>query len=296
MKNGQTVKKVKGWSGKHNILIMLLVIVLAGGAFLPAVYVSGAQPDEDKLKTVRVGYLIYEGFQEGQGDEPKSGYGYEYLQQIAYFAGWKYEYVNGSFSELLQMLKDGEIDIMGDISYTEERARDMDFATEEQGREYYYLFVREDRTDITASDLSTLNGAHVGINKGSIQAELFEKWCEDNQVDCQIELYENSAERYEDMNSGKLDATISTNVAAKDIVKFHWNSLIKIGSSPYYFATNKRRPDILKDLNEANAKIQQSDWYYNEKVYLKYYGKTSASAAGLNREDMEWLKEKKKIE
>ncbi|MDD7729762.1 MAG: GGDEF domain-containing protein, partial [Clostridia bacterium] len=97
------------------------------------------------------------------------------------------------------------------------------------------------------------------------------------------------------MNSGKLDATISTNVAAKDIVKFHWNSLIKIGSSPYYFATNKRRPDILADLNEANAKIQQSDWYYNEKVYLKYYGKTSASAAGLSQADMEWLEKKKTV-
>ncbi|MGN0400449.1 MAG: transporter substrate-binding domain-containing protein, partial [Blautia sp.] len=81
------------------------------------------------------------------GDEPKSGYGYEYLQQVAYFSGWKYEYVNGSFNELLQMLKNGEIDLMGDISYTEERARYIDYASEEQGREYYYLFVREEFSD-----------------------------------------------------------------------------------------------------------------------------------------------------
>ncbi|MDY5663053.1 MAG: transporter substrate-binding domain-containing protein, partial [Blautia sp.] len=283
------------WFGRYSVLVILWIAVLAGGTFLPAVHVSGAEPEDSELKTVRVGYLIYDGFQEGEGDEPKSGYGYEYLQQIAYFSGWKYEYVNGSFSDLLEMLKDGEIDIMGNISYTEERARYIDYATEEQGREYYYLFVREDRTDISASDLSTLNGARVGINKGSVQVELFEEWCKENQIDCEIVLYEDSAERYEDMNSGKLDATISTNVAAKDIVKFHWNSLIKIGSSPYYFATNKRRPDILADLNEANAKIQQSDWYYNEKVYLKYYGKTSASAAGLSQADMEWLEKKKTV-
>jgi len=74
------------------------------------------------------------------------------------------------------MLKNGDIDIMGDLSYTDERAQYIDFANEEQGREYYYLFVREDRTDITATDLSTLQNARVGINKGSVQVDLFQEW------------------------------------------------------------------------------------------------------------------------
>ena len=100
--------------------------------------------------------------------------------------------MNGSFSELLQMLKDGEIDIMVNISYTEERARYLDYAAEEQGREYYYLFVREDRTDISTADLSSMNGINVGINKGSIQADLFEEWCRENQLDVNIILYEDS--------------------------------------------------------------------------------------------------------
>lgn len=91
--------------------------------------------EPDGEKTVRVGYLLYDGYQEGEGDEPKSGYGYEYLQQIAYYANWKYEYVNGSFHELLEKLKSGEIDIMGNISYTEERARSIAYAEEEQGRQ-----------------------------------------------------------------------------------------------------------------------------------------------------------------
>ena len=226
------------WTKFRNILGILIAVVLLGSICRQDVF---AAQKEENLKTVRVGYLIYDGFQEGKGDEPKSGYGYEYLQQIAYYAGWKYEYVNGSFSELLQMLKDGEIDIMGNISYTEERARDIDYATEEQGREYYYLFVREDRTDISTADLSTMNGMNVGINKGSIQADLFDEWCRENQLDVNIILYEDSQKRYEDMNNGMLDATVSTNVAAKDIVNFHWNSLVKIGSSPYYFATNKKK-------------------------------------------------------
>ena len=252
---------------------------------------AGARP----LKKVRAGYLIYPGYQEGEGDAPKSGYGYEYLQQIAYYAGWEYEYVNGSFNELLEMLKKGEIDIMGDLSYTEERAQDINYALEEQGREYYYLFVREDRTDINVTDLTTLQGAEVGINKGSVQVELFQKWCEQNGVECQIELYENSEKRYEDMNSGKLDAIVSTTVSENEISRYRWNSILKVGYSPYYFAASKKSPELYAELNDAINKILQSDWYYNEKVYLKYNSNTSASFAGLSAADREWLDNKPSI-
>lgn len=267
-----------------------LVILLLVSSFVN-VQAAGIQKESQELKKVRVGYLLYQGYQEGEGDAPKSGFGYEYLQQIAYYAGWEYEYVNGSFNELLEMLKNGEIDIMGDLSYTEERARDINYAKEEQGREYYYLFVREDRTDISATDLSTLQNAKVGINKGSVQVGLFEDWCKENNVNCQIELYEDSAKRYEDMNSGKLDAIISTVVSEKEISKYHWNSIIKIGYSPYYIAVSKKSPELYTELNNAITQILQSDWYYNDKVYLKYNGKASSSS-GLGAKDKEWLKQK----
>lgn len=281
-----------------NSILLILVILLSISPFITAhaaesdVNTSTDNPDNTQLKKVRVGYLTYHGYQEGEGDEPKSGYGYEYLQQIAYYAGWEYEYVNGSFNELLDMLKKGEIDIMGNISYTEERAQDISYATEEQGREYYYLFVREDRTDISATEPSTLQGAKVGINKGSIQVGLFQDWCEKNHVTCQIELYDNSEERYADMNSGKLDAIVSTTVSEQEISKYRWNSILKIGYSPYYFAVSKKDPELYDELNNAITKVLQSDWYYNEKVYLKYNENTSASSAGLDTTDKEWLENK----
>lgn len=273
---------------------MLLAVLLAA---LPVMstQAAGTGDGEQPLKKVRVGYLIYQGYQEGEGDAPKSGYGYEYLQQIAYYAGWEYEYVNGSFSELLEMLKNGEIDIMGDLSYTKERAQDINYAKEEQGREYYYLFVREDRTDISADDFSTLQGASVGINKGSIQVDLFRKWCRQNHVECDIELYDSSEERYADMDSGRLDAIVSTTVSEKEISNYRWNSIAKIGYSPYYFAVSKNKPELYDELNAAIAKVLQSDWYYNERVYLKYNGKTSAAYAGLDSNDQKWLAGKGKI-
>lgn len=77
------------------MLLIMAILMLA----LLSVNVQAADTgtQNSALKKVRVGYLIYPGYQEGEGDAPKSGYGYEYLQQVAYYAGWEYEYVNGSY-------------------------------------------------------------------------------------------------------------------------------------------------------------------------------------------------------
>ena len=57
-------------------LILTLLFFLS-----PITHTQAAESEntDSSLKKVRVGYLIYPGYQEGEGDAPKSGYGYEYL-------------------------------------------------------------------------------------------------------------------------------------------------------------------------------------------------------------------------
>ena len=62
--------------------------------------------EEAKSRTVRVGW--YEGTYNTTGpDGQKRGYSYEYQQAVAAHTGWKYEYVEGSWAELMSMLKKG---------------------------------------------------------------------------------------------------------------------------------------------------------------------------------------------
>ena len=92
-------------------------------------------------ETIKVGYVNYQGYQEGSENEYKTGFGYEYLQKISYYTGWEYEYVYGSFAELIEKIKNDEIALMGNVTYTEERAKDMLFSTIEQGSETFYFYV-----------------------------------------------------------------------------------------------------------------------------------------------------------
>lgn len=256
---------------------------------------AAGNPEQKEMKTVKVGYLLYTGYQEGAEGMPKSGYGYEYLQKLSYYANWQYEYVYGGFSDLLAKLQRGEIDIMGNLSYTPERAKTISFGNELQGKEQYYLFVREDNTSIRADDFKTLNGLRIGINKNSVQAQFFQEWMQKRKLHCEIIYYDSSKQRTADMNLGKLDATVAPNVIDDENSRYHWYSVAKIGESPFYFGVNKKRPDLLDELNRAQQQVLQSDWFYNEKVYLKYYGDSAATVTALSPTEYNWLKHKGKL-
>ena len=251
-----------------------------------------AQADEresQNLKTVRVGYLLFDGYQKGMDGESKSGYGYEYLQKVAYYAGWRYEYVYGDFAELLEKLSKGEIDLMGNLSYTPERAQKFNFAAEEQGREYYYLFVRKDNMNININNLQSLNGMKIGVARGSIQSRMLREWLAKQGLSCEVIEYDNSEDRRKAMDSGEIAATVSPNIVSSSA--YNWIVAARVGNSPFYYAVAKDRPDLLADLNEAMLQIHRADWYYNERVYLKYYTQSSVSSDYLLPDEQRWLHE-----
>lgn len=64
----------------------------------------------------------------------RRGYGYELMQKIAGYTGWTFEYVTCDWSNCFEKLENGEIDIMGDISYTDERAEKMLYSDMPMGR------------------------------------------------------------------------------------------------------------------------------------------------------------------
>ena len=90
--------------------------------------------EKTEPKIVRVGWYEDAYHITGENGE-RSGYGYEYEQAVAAYTGWKYEYVKGEWSELLEMLQTGEIDIMGALSYTDERSKTMLFSELPMGEE-----------------------------------------------------------------------------------------------------------------------------------------------------------------
>lgn len=240
-------------------------------------------------KTVKVGYLITgENFMSGAShEEDKDGYAYEYLRTVASYTGWKYEYVYGYFSDLCKMLENGELDIVPDITYTEERSKVMNFPDHEMGVETYYLYSIKDKKDFSSiKDFSFFKDKIVGINKNTYQLGLFYEWKKKNKVDCIVHEYEFSDEAGKLLENGIIDFYLEVDYVAAS----EWNPVAKIGSSNFYLALNKNRSDLLDELNEALTELYTVNPYYNYSLWNKYYI-TSKDYFHLKERELKWIKD-----
>ncbi|MBR4721295.1 MAG: EAL domain-containing protein [Clostridia bacterium] len=260
------------------IYMLLLTVILAISSQLCVLAKNSG-------RTVRVGW--YESpFNTTDESGRRTGYAYQYQQKIAAYSGWQYEYVEGSWTDLLEMLVDGRIDLMSDVSYTEERAKNMLYSAHPMGSEDYFVFVAPGNTEIKQDDYSTFNGKRIGINKGSVQIGFYNKWAAENNVHAElVEMTGTEFENIEDLNSGKIDMYVTLDAFGDTE---HTVPVCKIGSSDFYFAVNKNHPEILAELNTAMNRIQGENPYYYQQLYAKHIN-TSGINMYLSSEEIEWL-------
>ena len=287
----RTIKKRIGKKDKKkrlclSILALIMLLFVPVSAYASEIKSDGktTQAMEEENKTVRVGYFPYANFQEGGYGEHKQGAGYEYLQKISYITGWKYEYVYGSFKECLDMLADGKIDILGSVSYTPERAESIDFSTYAEGTEKYWIYTREDHTDLTDGDLKQMNGCRIGVADGSYQKDLLEKWLDSNQIHAEVVACKGYDEMIEKLDADELDALVIPALS----VNSDFIAIANIGAGDCYFGVSKSRPDLLKELNATLEEINNTETDYSSKLYASYEGKAVINYA-LNKEEKQWL-------
>ena len=279
----------------RRIFVLLLCLALLPWGF-PS---SGSAEKEQRL--IRVGW--YETpFNHKDSRDRLSGYAYEYQRKITAYTGWKYEYIEGSWPVLMGKLEKGDIDLMSDVSRTEEREETMAFSQLPMGAELYYLYVSPYNTQITVDDPGTLKGKKVGVTGISVQRDLFLSWAAENGLDVaesadkaasadDVILEDQDCTEEEALNKlkkGELDAFITLDTYGDpDKAIPMW----KIGSSDIYFVVSRANPEweeLLEELDAAMSRIQDENKHYNEQLSEKYL-RASGTNRFLTAEEKEWL-------
>ena len=261
-------------------LLTLLCVTLAAAAGLSVR--TAAQPDTE---TVRVGYYENEVFQEGAAENAvKTGYAYEYYRKISEYTVWSYEYVYGDFTEMYEKLLNGEIDLLAGLAFREDRAGLIGYPDEPMGNEVYSFVKHSSDTDITAVP-ATLGGKRIGALDSAVAAAA-ESYLDSHGINASLVTYPSYDALIEAFGAGEVDVI----AAESDGTSGRENAEVvcAIGTSDYYICVNKARPELLDELNAAQAELRVEEPNYINSLRAKYYS-VSVSSRAFSAAEKEWL-------
>ena len=279
MKNSGT-RKAMQTPIRKSICAMLCLLLLS--ALLPVKAAAETAP----AKVVRVG-SFEDTFNYVNEKGVRKGYGYELLQTLSGYTGWQLEYVTCDWSDCFEKLKNGEIDIMGDISYTEDRAEEMLFSDEPMGEEKYYLYADLSRADISASDFKTLNGKTIGVLMGTEPEVMLTEWEEKYDLKTQHVNISNNEDVKQKLANHEIDCFVS--LEESFWAELGISTMTRVGKSDIYYAINKDRADIKEELDNAMRALEDADPFYTADLYKRYFSLDYTPI--LTGEEKAWLKE-----
>lgn len=242
--------------------------------------------DEKQSQIIRVG-SFEDTFAYVDKNGVRRGYGYELMQALAGYTGWKFEYVKCDWSNCFDKLENGEIDIMGDISYTDERAQRMLFSDEAMGEEKYILYADLADMDIGMSDFKSLDGKRIGVLMGTEPEIMLTQWENKNGIHTEHVNVNNNDDVEKKLANQEIDCFVSLEESI-------WSeqgisSITTIGKSGIYFAINKARSDIKTELDYAMRQLDQESPFFKADLYKKYF--TLDYCQILTGEEKSWLEE-----
>ena len=241
---------------------------------------------DETQKTIRVG-SFEDTFNYVDEHGVRRGYGYELMQALAGYTGWKFEYVKCDWSNCFDKLENGEIDIMGDIAYTDDRAKEMLFSEETMGEEKYVLYADLTNTDILSSDYKSLNGKRIGVVKGAKPEYMLTEWENKHGIHTEHVNVGNNEDVKKKLANDEIDCFVSLEESI-------WSergisSVTTIGKSDIYFVINKERSDIKQELDYAMRQLDSDSPFFKDDLYKKYF--TLNYTQFLTGNEESWLEE-----
>ena len=279
MKNSGMSETMQTLTRKSACVMLSLLLLLS--AVLPV----KAAAETASAKVVRVG-SFEDTFNYVNEKGARKGYGYELLQTLSGYTGWQFEYVTCDWSDCFEKLKNGEIDIIGGISYTEDRTQEMLFSDEPMGVEKYYLYADLSRADISASDFKTLNGKKIGVLMGTEPEVMLTEWEEKYGLKTEHVNISNNEDVKQKLANHEIDCFVS-------LEESFWaergiSTITRVGESGIYYAINKNRPDIKEELDDAMRALDEAVPFYTADLYKRYFSMDYTPI--LTGEEKAWLR------
>lgn len=275
-------KKARLRSGFLKSFCRALIVCMISACFLP--YISYASSPKSS-RVVRVGFFDFEGYHETDEQNRRGGYGYEYLHEMAKYTGWVFEYVDGTWEECQEMLKNGKIDLLTSAQYSEARDEIFDFSTTSMGTSYAQLTVSADNTSYGRNDFAQFNGLRVGLLRGNSRNDRLAEFAAEKEFTYIETMYETQEQLDYALKTGAVDAVLTSSLR-----KLNNESIIaQFAPSPFYAIVREGNDEMLQEVNFALEAIEMNNPAFRYNLYQEFYRVDTTDTFMLSREEKEYL-------
>lgn len=262
------------FENRMNIKMQLVRMICMMGILLTAIFlldivdVRRVDAAEKSNRTVKVGVYELENFHSFNEDGQVTGYDVDYLNEIAGVTGWNYEYVKAdSWSDAIEMLRDGKIDLLSPSQITTERMEEFGFSAFPIGKVYAAILTTNDDTSTIYEDYDAFDQMSFGIEKGNTYEAMFESYASENGFTPHIKLYENQDALVGALRAGEVDAIVANIMRSEDDMRL----IGRAGTALYYYMYRKDDTSLATQLNNALDSIEISDPEFQDKLVSKYF-------------------------
>lgn len=264
-------------------LFCTLLCAVCFAAMLPCtVFAAG------ETQTVRVGFFAFDGYHMQDEKGNRSGYGYDILQCIAGYAGLRYEYVGyeKNWSEMQDMLEQGEIDLLTSAQKTPEREARFDFSKNSIGISSAILTAKAGDATYMTEDYNTWNGMRVGMIRGNSRNDRFAEFAEEHGFAYTVVYYENTDKMMADLQAGgSIDTVLTSNLRH---IENEW-ILAQFASSPFYIMVQKGNTALLDKIDDAIAQMDSYEPEFRTRLMNEYYAADSGNDIAYSTEERAFI-------
>lgn len=281
---------------KKGLWIAVVFVILFNCLGLVA-NAQGLNSDEvydetDNNRTVNVGFFYSEGYHEKDEYGNLSGYGYELIERMKQFTGWNVNYVgyDKTWLEMLDMLNNGEIDILTDVNYSNERAKEFLFSEYDIGASSFVITKRPDDNRYETDELRTLNGARIGVLEGSIAADRIREYARNKFWNYKLVYFPNEEELKKALLVYRsIDLILSTNLRNSTDEEI----VCSFGDEYTYIITAYDNYELMSEVDYSLSTIKMLDPFYFNNLTKKYFSDTSVYSNTLSLNERKYIENNK---
>lgn len=238
---------------------------------------------------VRVGFFSFDGYHMTDSLGKRSGYGYEYLQQMKNYTDWTFEYVgyDKGWGEMQDMLQNGQIDLLSSAQKTPEREAVFAFSDLPIGTSHTIFTVKAGNTKYQAGDYRNFNGMYVGMLEGNSRNQSFADFAQTSGFTYNTVLYQDLPTLTQALQDNQVDAIVTSDLRN---IKNEW-ILAEFDPSSFYIMVRKDDTELIQEVNYALEQLRLYKPNLQTELAIRYYKPDSGAAISFTAEERAYLKE-----